>query len=366
MKKLIVIFIILVGTVFAINEYVARGIYSQNGEFLDGENTDLKHPLGTLTKLMTALVVYDKDEEGKISFETQVRVLTSDLIVDGAKMSLKKDEMISVNDLLIGMILGDQNAAAMMLSRAVAGNENDFVKLMNEKAKKIGMKNTIFYTSTGITSDFSKKKLDIGTIEDINKLIIQIRKNEKYSKLLQEKSQKIRENTLSVGNVNRFSLENPNILPIKQGFFEGIGYNVAFSYKKDKNLYNVIFLGSMNEELKNQQVEEEVSTLNNDFQTAILVSRGEFMVEAPLYEGKTKTISLYAAKDISLEIKSDWVLDKTILLPKKIKAPIKKGDKIGTYIVRHNGKEIGRIDLVAIEAHEKSNILDEIRKNFTR
>ena len=91
MKKLIVIFIILVGTVFAIYEYVARGIYSQNGEFLDGENTDLKHPLGTLTKLMTALVVYDKVEEGKISFETQVRVLTSDLIVDGSINNLKSN-----------------------------------------------------------------------------------------------------------------------------------------------------------------------------------------------------------------------------------------------------------------------------------
>ena len=100
--------------------------------------------------------------------------------------------------------------------------------------------------------------------------------------------------------------------------------------------------------------------------SSILISAGEFIIEAPLKDGKEKRIALYAGKDIREEIKSDWKLNKYVFLPKEIKAPIKKGEKVGTYIISYEGREIGRTDLVTTVDIPKSNFLDEIKKKFTK
>ena len=366
MKKFLSLFLIITSMMFSATDYIARGIFTNDGRLLEGENVEIKHPLNSITELMSGLIVFDKISEGKLSLNSITKVLEIESKLDGSKMPLKAGEEVKVEDLLIGMLLGNQNNATLILARLVAKNETEFVKLMNAKAKKLGMKNTIFYTSTGLHADITKKKSDVGTVTDINKMMNSIYKNKAMYNMLVQKSMKIKDKSVTIDNVNKISSKDPLAIGIRQGYYASTGYNVIFTTSKEGKNYTVILLGSLSEEARNSQINEEIDALKNNFKTSILISAGEFIIEAPLKDGKEKRIALYAGKDIREEIKSDWKLNKYVFLPKEIKAPIKKGEKVGTYIISYEGREIGRTDLVTTVDIPKSNFLDEIKKKFTK
>ena len=217
-------------------------------------------------------------------------------------MNLKAGEEIKVEDLLAGMLLGNYNNASLILARIVSGNETEFVKLMNARAKKLGMKNTEFYTATGIHADITKKKSDVGTVEDINKLMKEIYKKKDMYKMISQKSFKIKKGSITIDNLNRISAKDPLAVGLRQGYYASTGYNTIFTTNKEGKNYTVIILGILSDEARKLQINEEIDSLKNNFKTSILISAGEFIIEAPLKDGKEKRISLYAAKDIRDEI----------------------------------------------------------------
>lgn len=365
MKKILVLFLLIFGVAFAETQYIAKGIYTNEGRLLDGENLSIKHPLNSITKLMSSLVVADSIGQGKITFDTMVTINEAESKLDGIKMQIKKGDNLSVRDLLLGLLLGNQNNATIALTRVVAGSEDEFVKLMNEKAKSLGMKNTTFYTATGLHPDISKKKSDIGTVEDVIKLLNAVMSNKVLNEMIKSDSLNIKNNTLKISNVNKIVSKDTEAFGIRLGSHSTSGHNIIFATKKEGKTYYVIILGLMTSVNIGNQINEEIDSLRNNFKTTILINTGEFIIEAPLKNGKVKRIELFAAKDIVEEVKSQWKLNKYVFLPKEIKAPIKKGEKVGTYIISYEGREIGRTDLVTNEDIKESNFLDEIRKKFT-
>lgn len=366
MKKVLILFLLLNTMIFSNTDYIARGIFTNEGRLLEGENLEIKHPLSSITKLMSSLVVMDKVAEGKIGLSTMITVNEAEEKVGGIKLQLKENEQISVKDLLISMLLANQNNATIVLTRAVAGNEDEFVKLMNAKAKKLGMKNTVFYTATGIHSDISKKKSDVGTVEDTMKLLNALTKNKELNEMIKENSLSIKNNSIKISNVNKIISKDPESMGIRLSSYLTSGYNAIFTTKKEGKTYVIIIFGSPTDVTLNKQINEEIDTLKTGFKTSTLISTGEFIIEAPLKDGKEKRVELFAAANIVEEVKSDWKLNKYVFLPKEIKAPIKKGEKVGTYIISYEGKEIGRTDLVSTVDLRKSNFLDEIKKKFTK
>jgi len=366
MKKILSIFLILSSFLFAATDYIAKGIYTNSGRLLEGENIEIKHPLSSITKLMSALVVIENINAGKNSLDTVAIVNEDESKIDGLKMQLKKGDRITVKDLLIGMLLGSQNNATIILTRVVAGNEDNFVKLMNEKAKILGMKNTVFYTATGMHPDVSKKKSDIGTIEDIIKLVNAVMSNKTLNDIIKSDSLTIKNGSLKISNVNKIVAKDKEAFGIRLSSHVTSGYNAIFATKKEGKTYVIIVFGSVSDEVLKKEINAEIDSLKNKFKSTTLIKAGEFMIEAPLKDGKAKRIQLYAATNITEEIKSEWKLNKYVFLPKEIVAPIKKGERVGSYIISYDGREIGRTDLVANEDIKKSNFLDEIKKKFTK
>lgn len=366
MKKILILLLIISNFLFAGTDYIAKGIYTNNGRLLDGENIDLKHPMSSITKLMSALVVMDNINSGKNSLETLVTVNESEGKLDGIKMQIKAGDKVSVKDLLGGMLVGSQNNATFILTRIVAGNEENFVKLMNNKAKALGMKNTTFYTATGMHPDFSKKKSDIGTIEDSIKLVNAVMNNKVLNDMIKADSVFIKNGSLKISNVNKIETKDKEAVGIRLSSHITSGYNAIFTTKKEGKTYIIIIFGSVSDVALKKEINTEIDNLNTKFKSTTLIKEGEFMIEAPLKDGKVKRIQLYAATTINEEVKSEWKLNKYVFLPKEIVAPIKKGERVGSYVISYDGREIGRTDLVTNEDIKKSNFLDEIKKKFTK
>lgn len=366
MRKILGLFLLINIFVFGATEYIAKGIYSNSGRLLEGENIEIKHPISSITKLMSALVVADSISQGKIKLETLVTVNESEAKLDGLKMQIKANDRINVRDLLVGVLLGSQNNATVILTRVVAENEDNFVKLMNAKAKALGMNNTSFYTSTGIHPDVSKKKSDISSIEDTIKLVNAVMSNKILSEMIKADSLSIKNGSLKISNVNKIESKDKEALGIRLSSHITSGYNAIFTTKKEGKTYTIIVFGAVSDAALKKEINTEIDNLREKFKSVELIKAGEFIIEAPLKDGKEKRIQLYAATNIQEEIKTEWKLNKYVFLPKEIKTPIKKGERVGSYIISYEGREIGRTDLVTLEDLKKSNFIDEIKKKFTK
>ncbi len=138
----------------------AMAINVKTGSIAYEKNIQKKMPIASLTKLMTALVVLDK-----VDLESQVIISRNAIAAEGNKGNLKVDEKITVKNLLYLLLVDSSNDAAVALAEHIAGSENEFVRLMNEKAKALNLRNTHFANSTGLD-----KESNYSTAYDLAKL----------------------------------------------------------------------------------------------------------------------------------------------------------------------------------------------------
>lgn len=144
-------------------------IDGKTGEVLYSKNADEKLAIASITKLMTTVVAMENAD-----LTDKFKVSERAVKVSGSKAGLKQGETLTLKDLVAGMLLPSGNDAAVCTAEGVAGSEKEFVKMMNEKAKKLGLKNTVYYNSTGLTprdaDGKSTGKENVSSAEDMAKL----------------------------------------------------------------------------------------------------------------------------------------------------------------------------------------------------
>ena len=131
----------------AISAKSAVLICTDTGEIIYSRNAEERLPMASTTKIMTALLLCEQD------LKKQVTVSFLDINTEGTSMGLKDKDTVTLEDLLYGMLLASGNDAANAAAAAVGGTVGNFVKMMNEKAKSLGLKNTHFATPSGLDTD---------------------------------------------------------------------------------------------------------------------------------------------------------------------------------------------------------------------
>ncbi len=363
MKKIVLLFTILMSLTFANNNYVAKGIVLENGEIVEGENINIKHPLASVTKLMSAVVTLEAVEKGEVSLEDIVTIDSESSRVGGSFINLRVGEKISLRDLLYASMIHSANNATYALAKYVGGTYEGFVALMNYKAKELGMNDTVFYTPAGLPSNMTGEETDMGTLADIAKLSLYALENEKLMEITAMESVFIKKGSLKIENRNK-NLKIEGVDGLKTGHTDDAMYNITVSVKRDGTRILVIIFGSPTEAVRDKEIEKNIEFAYAQYKEKYLINRGDFLVEVPVNGGKKSKINLYAEDEIKEFVKKDWKLTKSLYIPKEIKAPIKKGEVVGVYIISNEGKEIGRVNLVTEEDMEKSNVIDELVKKI--
>lgn len=363
MKKIVLLFTILMSLTFANNNYVAKGIVLENGEIVEGENINIKHPLASVTKLMSAVVTLEAVEKGEVSLEDIVTIDSESSRVGGSFISLKVGEKISLRDLLYASMIHSANNATYAMAKHVSGTYEEFVVRMNEKAKELEMNDTVFYTPAGLPSSMTGEETDMGTLADIAKLSLHAIENEELMKITSMKEVVIKKGSLRIENRNK-NLKIDGVDGLKTGHTDDAMYNITVSVDRDGNRVLVIVFGSPTEAIRDKEVEKNIEYAYAQYNEEYLINKGDFLVEVPVNGGKKSKINLYAEEDIQEFIKKDWKLTRSLYLPKEVKAPLKKGEVVGVYIISNEGKEIGRVNLVTEEDMDKSNVVDEVIKKI--
>ncbi len=382
MKKYVISFLLIfclsvlcVSSNFFVNTYAimpgesaftAKSLYLidyNSGQVLYEKDAEKQLPVASIVKLMTIELVCEKLESGELDIDEKVVVSRNAQSMGGSQVFIEEGGEYTVGDLLKSTIVSSANDASVALAERISGSEDSFVVLMNKKAKELGLKNTNYVNCTGLpaSNQYSCAK-------DTALLLKQVLTHDDYHKF-----STIWMDTLSHPKGRESELVNTNKLIRyyegcdggKTGSTSEAGYCLVATAKRgDMRLIGSV-LGAENGK---KRFSETSSLLNygfNNFENRQVVNKNSELGEKlQVKNSKQNEISVIAEKDIFVLSKKGEDNDITtkIELNESIKAPIKKGDKVGKIYVIRNSEVIDFSEILANEDANATTIMDNITK----
>ena len=316
-----------------------------SGQVLAESHADERMEPASITKLMTAYVVYQALASGDISLDDEVRVSERAWKMKGSQMFLEVGEKLTVRELLMGLIVQSGNDAALALAEHVAGTEGAFATYMNHQAKVLGMDNTHFVNATGWPEDNHYT-----TARDISRLMAALIRDfpERYKMYA---TREYTYNDITQYNRNKLLWRDSTVDGGKTGHTESAGYCLTASAKREGMRLISVVLGASSDDAR---VEQNQALLNYGFrffETRKLKAAGENLMDAEIWKGERDTLPVGLENDLYVTIprgKKDQ-LDVTVDLKKQIIAPVAKGEQQGRLRVALGEAVLAEEPLVALE-----------------
>ena len=324
-------------------------------------NAHKKHGPASLTKLMTAYVIFQLIEDGRVSLEDQVRISEKAWKTGGSKSFVEVGKNIKLEVLLRGMIVQSGNDAAVALAEHIAGTEGTFAAYMNKYTEQLGMKNSRFENASGLpdknqyTSAHDMAILASATIRDFPEF---------YSWYAEKE---FTYNNIKQRNRNKLLWIDRTVDGLKTGFTKKAGYNLVVSANRvDMRLISVV-LGSTSVNARTSQTQK---ILDYGFRFFETIKISDINKQVPITKSTQDTIKigLPDSKYLTLARGQFKLSQQAIVLDEKLSAPIKKGDALGNLIITFEGKTLAKLPLIALEdaklAGFFSRMIDNIKSFF--
>lgn len=368
MKKLLLLLLLIlsINISFAQANYVAMLVTDENGNYLEGENVNLVHPLASITKMITVMIAMDKVEKGEISYEDKVYISYKASTIGGSSSSLRYKEKVKLEDLMKATIVRSGNDAAFAIAEYIAGSEEEFANLMNQKAQDLGLKDTKFYTATGLPTNMTNKKLDVSTVSDIAKLSAEIIRYPKYMEWSGKKSITIKE-TVTFRNRNNLIGKYQGLDGLKTGHHSKAEYNVTLTAKRDDLRLILVIFGSPNETIRDDEAVKIFDRAFEKYEKIKIASKGEFALKLKIKDAKNKKIDLVVKDDVYAIVDKDakWKFYKTAYVPEVLTAPIGAEEKVGVLNIEYRGRKINEVTLIPKEEVKKASVIRKIFRALT-
>lgn len=362
MKKIIIGIYLVIGVFsFGLGERsAAKLLGTADGKIINCINGDKIYPLASITKMMTILITYDAISNGEVSMEDMVDIPEEAMKIKGSRIWMDMEDSLSVRDLLKATAIYSANNAAYSLAYYVGAGEIDkFVKMMNEKAKSLGMVNTSYYTSTGLPPYMTGTEMDVSTVRDIYKISMELLKNDDYMNIASMKDASIRDGRQKFKNRNKL-LGIGGIYGIKTGHHSLAGYNISIVSKKNNlNMIEIIF-GSPDEKTRDKIVLEDLGNFYNNYGYVDLLVCGEKLGALKVNGSMESKVSFYAENNYTELLAKNRKIEKQVMMKKSIEAPVKAGTTVGKYKVLIDGEVYLESDLRIEHFIKKANFFQRI------
>lgn len=333
-------------------------IDAESGEVLDSYNEHKALPPASMVKMMTELIILELVKSGELNNSDLITVSAKASKMGGSQVYLKHNEVFPLIELLKALSIQSANDAAVALAEYTSGSTIAFVELMNQRARELGMNDTVFHSVHGLPPG-SGQKSDLSSPYDMALLGRELSKYPEALEWAVSNNVPFRD--------GKFILTNPNPLVGKFRGLEGIktGYTsragfclTAAATQKGLRLISCVMGATTNK----ARGEETTRLLSRGFamytRVTLIALAGEPMdIETKISGGKTTKTTLAYAEPLIAGMRKDAVGEVELVhdLPKKIKAPLAKGAIVGTARAVLNGKILGEVDLVTSEEIEEGN-----------
>lgn len=316
-----------------------------SGQALASLNPDERVEPASLTKLMTAYLVFGALKEGVLKPDQNVPVSEKAWKTPGSRMFIEPNMPVRVDELLKGMIVQSGNDACIALAEAAAGSEAAFVERMNREAQRLGLKNTRFANVTGLPDP-----QHYATARDLALLArAVIRDYPDFYPLYSTREYTY--NRITQPNRNRLLWLDPTVDGVKTGHTESAGYCLVSSAKRGPRRLVSVVLGTASDAVRAQ---ESLKLLNFGFQAydaVKLYDKGQAVSSLRVYKGQANTVKAGFEEDFVLSLGKGAAAKLRVQLVSQqpLMAPVRKGQVVGTLKVLADEKLIGEYPVPALE-----------------
>lgn len=316
------------------------------GKVLYESNSDEKLPPASITKIMSLLLVMEAIDRGDITLETVVTASEHACSMGGSQIWLEPGETMTVNDLLKAAVIASANDACVALGETVAGSEEGFVALMNERANELGMTNTRFVNCTGLDAEGH-----LTTAYDVAVMSSALIKHDLIKDYSTVWMDTLRDGKSELVNTNKLVRFYEGTTGLKTGTTSTAKYCLSATAERNGlELVAVVMAGdSSNDRFGGAKKLLDYGFANYNYSS---IDAGlEENTELDVIKGTEKTVGIkpQSTLNILLPKTASGKVERKTVLNENVTAPVKKGDVLGTVTVTLDGEQLGEIPLVAEE-----------------
>jgi serine-type D-Ala-D-Ala carboxypeptidase (penicillin-binding protein 5/6) len=326
----------------AVKSYVLKDFNS--GSTIASNKPDSRVEPASLTKVMTAYLVFEALQKGYLKLNQTIPVSTKAWKVEGSKMFIEPNKPVTVDELLHGLIIQSGNDAATALAEALGGSEEQFATMMNNKAASLGMKNTHYVNATGLPDP-----QHYTTANDLATLASTLIRDfpADYKRLYSVKEYTY--NKITQANRNRLLWLDPNVDGMKTGHTNSAGYCLIASSNRDNSRLVSVILGADSVNARAIESQKLLNFGSQFFESSLVYKKNQTISEVPVWKGDKKTVVATVYKDLYFSLpKGDYARVKANMISQEpLIAPIKANQVIGKIVFSLDGKIIAETKVIA-------------------
>ena len=312
----------------------------ENFNILFEKNSHQQRSVASITKVMTVLLIMEDIEKGKISLTDTVTASAHAASMGGSDIWLEEGEQMSVDDMLKATLVASANDAAVALAEYTEGSEEAFVKRMNNRAKELGMKDTVFKNCNGLDEEGH-----ISSAYDVALMSAELIKHAKVFDYTSIWLDFLRDGKTQIVNTNKLLKSYNGITGLKTGTTDDAGSCISATAKRDGLFLIAVVLGS---DSGTDRFKDASILLDYGFNNySVIIPKEKKLPKVKVNKGMESEVEVYSNPPESVLVAkgSDSEIIVKLDLPKKIDAPVEKDKKIGEITYSINDKVVQKADI---------------------
>lgn len=319
----------------------------------------------SMTKMMTLLLTFEALDNGKISLDDMVHISKVAAAMGGSQMFLEENSNIRLEEIIKGVSIASANDGAVALAEYIGGSVENFVNMMNQKIADLGLTDTHFTNSHGLHADNHYSSAYDMAIIAAN--LISHEKILEYTSIYEDYFNKPDGSRTWLVNTNKLTRYYEGVDGLKTGYTKEAGYCLTATAKKNNIRYITVLMGEPTSDLRSSETTSMLNYAFNSFKLNTIISKSQELGNVYIDKSKEKTVKIVTKKDITELISKEKESPNYTynLKINKLKAPLKKGTKVGTVEILDNEGLIVREEEVTIESDiTKSSFIGMVLENF--
>lgn len=352
--------------ILAENATSAILIEASTGEIIYQKNIHEKRPPASMTKMMSMLLIMESIEKGNIYLTDEVTASAYASSMGGSQIFLEAGEKMTVEELLKGIAIGSGNDATVAMAEKIAGTEKNFAKLMNDRAKELGLKNTNFKNSTGLDAENH-----YSTAYDMAMIAKELVKHEKileFTGTYEEYLRKDSDSPFWLVNTNKLVRFYSGADGLKTGFTSEAGYCLTATAKKDNMRLITVVMNEPTSQIRNSETTSMLDYGFNMYGIDEILNTDTILSKEKVELGEIEEVEVVPTENVQILNNKNKEQRKVTYETEMdiIKAPVKVGDIVGKIKIIEDGKTINAIDVTVKENVDKANIFTIYYRNLKK
>ena len=345
-------------TSLAKNAKSAIMIEASTGEVLFEKNSHEKLHPASMTKMMSMLLILENIENGNLSWDEMITVSENASSMGGSQILLETNEQMSVEDLFKGIAIASGNDAVVALSERIAGSKEEFVSMMNKRAKELGLTDTNFKNPHGL--DDANHYSSAYDMSLIAKELVKHPKVLEFSSIYEDYLRKGTEREIWLVNTNKLVRFYEGVDGLKTGYTKEAGYCLTATAEKNGMRIITVVMGEEDSKTRNAETTEMLNYAFSKYELETLLTKESSLGKITIDKTLDDTVTLVPKENItSLNKRGQKKKNLTYKVNvDELKAPINRGDTVGKLKINQDGKHVRTIDITVNKDVKPANYIE--------